>query len=146
MCGAGYYESDSEWRYEIRAMQNSGGDWAKECQGSGWNAYGERCPGYRDAVTPCVPCGNRATGAVDNSGGFVETEETDLMTMKTDNFPLTLVAHRGDKTIPVKNVRADSISAVGSKTEGYVDILFEVYGTDITGTIPMVDYWTTEAE
>lgn len=104
--------------------------WELGCRGNGWGDYGNPCWGYAHTESPCATC------CLMNSAGFVETD---------DNFPLTLVAHRGDKTIPVLNVRADSIEAKESIIAGYVDLFFEVYGTDVTGTVPMVDYWTTES-
>lgn len=90
----------------------------------------------------CRVCGagyylDAAEWRADISAGFVETD--------SDNFPVALIGHRGDKRIPVLNVRLDSISVKESKIPGYVNIEFEIYASDITGTIPMVDYYTTEA-
>lgn len=70
------------------------------------------------------------------SGGFVET---------TDNFPVSLICYRGEKAIPVLNVRMDSITVKESTFAGYVNVEYESYGNSmVTGTIPMVDYYTTE--
>jgi len=110
------------------------------------------CPGYARSEWPCSVCSDRQASEVQNSAGFVETLDRMVSNMQnreekeTDNFPITLVAHRGDKTIPVVHVRADSITAVESKTKGYVDLSFEYYGNDIIGYVPMVDYYTTESD
>ena len=75
---------------------------------------------------------------MENSGGFVETDET-------DNFPVSLICYRGEKSIPVLNVRMDSITVKESTFAGYVNVEYENYGNSmVTGTIPMVDYYTTE--
>ncbi len=74
-----------------------------------------------------------------NSGGFVESEET-------DNFPVVLICYRGEKAIQVIKVRMDSIYVQESRIPGYVDVNYELYegNSMVTGTIPMVDYYTTE--
>lgn len=85
------------------------------------------------------------------SGGFVETNErvkeiNTLMNMDTDNFPVSLICYRGEKAIPVLHVRMDSIRVKESTIPGYVNVEYEAYSTSITGTVPMVDYYTTESE
>ncbi|AXG66342.1 hypothetical protein SEA_ANNADREAMY_263 [Streptomyces phage Annadreamy] len=116
-----------------------------------------QCKGYPATTVygDCTVCGAGYYESIDDfraeiSGGFVETDERvkeidSLLNMDTDNFPVSLICYRGEKAIPILNVRMDSIRVKESTIPGYVNVEYEGYGTDITGTVPMVDYYTTES-
>lgn len=138
VCGAGYYETDDDWANAI-----SGGSWAKECQGTGFDSYGNECVGYGNSETPCFACGQRAVK--ENSGGFVESEGIKVKEMK-EVFPCTLTAYRGEKAFKVYGVIEDSIASKVDR-EGNVTVSFEtLQSKDEIGYIPCVDWYTTELE
>jgi hypothetical protein len=125
-------------------------EWAETCRGNGWGDYGNTCWGYAHTESPCATC-CLVNKLMQDSAGFVEAQERvndieNLMTAETDNFPVSLICYRGEKAIPILNVRMDSITIKECPIPGYVNVEYEGYRNDVTGTVPMVDYYTTESE
>lgn len=61
-------------------------------------------------------------------------------------FPITIIAHRGNKEVRVKGVREDSVSAKVDK-EGNVTLSFEfAENADRIGYLPCIDWYETECE
>jgi hypothetical protein len=103
------------------------------------------CGGYPATTLQgdCTVCG----------GGYYETMDeyrADIPPVDSGRdekeFPITIIAHRGNKEVRVKGVREDSVKA-NTDREGNVFLSFEFRDDpDRIGYIPCVDWYETECE